>query len=260
MKKRPSRVIVGLALAILSFPALAEDRTINLENAYNVRDLGGYAAGGGRKVRWHALYRSGDLHWLSDNDVETLRQRGIKTVVDFRTEREREREPHRLPETVEQVITLPINPGNIIDFENMTTDGAVEAMQTIYRYVVNEAQPEYTVLFQILADPANAPLLFNCSAGKDRTGLAAALILSALGVDRETVFADYLLSEVHLKGKYQSQIDQDPESEPLYTVRREFLQAALDEIDTRYGGMESYLQKQLGVDTELLRSLYTVPE
>lgn len=260
MSKRPSRVIVGLALAILSFPALAEDRTINLENAYNVRDLGGYDAGDGRKVRWHALYRSGDLHSLSENDVETLRQRGIKTVVDFRTDRERELEPHRLPETVEQVITLPITPGNVIEYDNMTADDAVEAMRTIYRYIVNEGQPEYTILFQTLADPANTPLLFNCSAGKDRTGIAAALVLSALGVDRETVFEDYLLSEACLKGKYQSQIDLDPEGEPFYTVRREFLEAAFDEIDTRYGGMESYLQKQLKVDTALLRSLYTVPE
>jgi Protein tyrosine/serine phosphatase len=111
MSKHPSGVVIGLALAIMSFPTLAEDRVVELENAYNVRDLGGYSAGGGRKVRWHALYRSGDLHWLSEKDVEALRQRGIKTVVDFRMDEEREREPHRLPETVKQVITLPIVPG-----------------------------------------------------------------------------------------------------------------------------------------------------
>jgi Protein tyrosine/serine phosphatase len=114
--------------------------------------------------------------------------------------------------------------------------------------------------FQTLANPANAPLLFNCSAGKDRTGIAAALVLSTLGVDRETVFTDYLLSEVHLKEKYKSQIEEDPASEPFFTVQRNFLEAAFDEIDTRYGGMESYLRKQLKVDTELLRELYTVPE
>ncbi len=250
-------MVIGLALAFLSFPAVAEDRVVDLENAYNVRDLGGYAAAGGKKVRWNVFYRSGDLNSLSDKDVAELRRRDIKTVVDFRSEEERERQPHRLPETVQQVLLLPISPGNVLDFEMNTVDDADKGMQILYRYIVKEATPEYTRFFQVLADPANVPLLFNCSAGKDRTGIAAALLLSALGVDREAVLADYLLSAVCLKDKYQSQMDEYPEAAPFFTVRKEYLEAAFDEIDSRYGGMETYLREQLGVDAARLRDLYT---
>ena len=255
--QRELGVVFGFILTVSPLLARAAERVVELEKAYNVRDLGGYPAAAGKTVRWGLVYRSGDLHTLSDGDVEELRRRGIATVVDFRTDREREDEPHRLPATVRHVADLPITPGNLPDFETLTDKEAADILVRVNRELVTEARPQYRAFFRELADPANLPLLFNCSAGKDRTGLAAALFLSSLGVDRETVFGDYLLSAVHLRDKYQSQIDENPGLAPLYTVRREYLQAAFDEIDSRYGGTEAYLREQLGVDVELMRRLYT---
>jgi len=238
-------------------PAHAASRLLVMENAYNARDLGGYAASNGKTVRWGALYRAGDLHSLSDNDVDILRDIGIKTVVDFRTDGERQAEPHRLPPTVVNIVALPITPGNIPDLTTLTEKNAEEMMLQVYRALVTDARQQYREFFRILADPDNGPVLFNCSAGKDRTGLAAALVLLALGVDRETVYEDYLLSAEYVKDKYQRMVDENPALRPVVTVRREYLRAALDEIDAKYGGIGQYLREQLNVDTELLLKRYT---
>ena len=253
--------LVGLVfmLSPLFFPkaARAEGRLVDLEGAYNVRDLGGYAAGLGKTVKPGLVYRSGDLHSLSGRDVRELARRGIKTVVDFRTDGERETEPHKLPETVVSVIALPITPGNLPDFASLSKEGAADMMLRVNRDLVTEARPQYAAFFKALADPDNQPLLFNCSAGKDRTGLAAAFFLVSLGVDRETVYRDYLLSAACLKDKYRHMLAKHPDIGPALTVRREYLEAAFAEIDARYGGIDAYLRDQLSVDADRMRQLYT---
>ncbi len=121
---------------------------------------------------------------------------------------------------------------------------------------MRHCQPQYTEFFKILQGGNNAPLLSHCSAGKDRAGFAAALFLSSLGVDRETVIGDYMLSAQYLKGKYDKEIQAHPELEPLLTVKREYIEAALNTIDKEYGGMENYLTNNLGVDLGKMRELY----
>jgi protein-tyrosine phosphatase len=232
-------------------------RVLPLEGLYNVRDLGGYAAGE-RQVKWGRLYRSGDLNDLSGQARRSLEARRIRTIVDFRDESERTQAPDGDLATVRQNHPLPIDAGNIIDLSAVGRGVNGETlMEKLYQALADKARPQYRAFFSILAGEENAPLLFHCSAGKDRTGLGAALLLSALGVDREIILQDYLLSGPCLEGKYAEWISADPNLEPVMSVRPGYLRAALSLIDHDLGGMETYLRKDLGADIETLRRLYT---
>jgi protein-tyrosine phosphatase len=233
-------------------------RLLPLRGLYNLRDLGGYPLKGGRRVRWGLLYRGGDFDAFTPEDRDVLEKRNIKTIVDFRDKEERDLLPDGTIGTVTGSRWLPIDAGNIPGMTGSRTKSAGEAlMEKLYRILAEQARSQYREFFTILSNPANTPLLFHCSAGKDRTGLGAALILSALGAERETVFEDYLLSAECLKGKYQTWIASDPCLESLMSVRRPYLEAAFDTIDRNYGGMDRYLRDELGADPGLLRDLYT---
>jgi protein-tyrosine phosphatase len=234
-------------------------RLLPLEGLYNVRDLGGYTAGD-RQVRWGLLYRAGDLNFLTPQAKDNLETRNIKTIVDFRTRSEWEQAPDGELSTVKSRIHLPIDAGNIID---LTQAGAgadpVELMEKLYGALADKSLDQYRRFFHILAEPDSAPLIFHCSAGKDRTGVAAALLLAALGVDRETIFQDYLLSGECLEGKYTKWIKSAPHLAPFMTVDPRYIAAVFRYIDTGFGGVERYLREALGADPEQLRERYTEP-
>jgi protein-tyrosine phosphatase len=237
-------------------------RLLPLRGLYNVRDLGGYpldsVRAGRSRVKRGLLYRGGDLCPLSPEDRAVLEQRDIRTVVDFRDGGEKETAPDGAIGTARYLYELPIEAGNTLDFTGVRTGtNGTALMEELYRLIVDEARPQYRELFGILSEPRHTPLLFHCAAGKDRTGIGAALILSALGVNREIIYDDYLLSAVCLKDKYASWIAAAPHSEPLMSVRRSYLDAAFDAIDGDFGGVDAYVRDELGVDTELLRALYT---
>jgi protein-tyrosine phosphatase len=243
-------------------PRIASERLVRLEGAHNFRDLGGYATSDGRSVRWGMLYRSDDLADLNDADVATFRDLGIRWLCDFRSESERKADVDRLPTTgAPSVENLTIATGNLGSLRERILSGADED----YAQPLIEANREfatrfahrYQTLFDRLANPQNLPALIHCTAGKDRTGLAAALVLIALGVPRETVFQDYLLTNYYahehiertlLFIRFASFFRADPESvRPLLGVRREYLQAAFDAIRADYGSIERYLREGLDV-------------
>jgi protein-tyrosine phosphatase len=244
-------------------------RLLPLEGLYNVRDLGGYPAAApgepfgsppARQVVWGRLYRAGDFSGISAQAREYLEDRNIRTIVDFRDEAERSASPDGAIATVQNNIPLPISPGSIADNSTLGPETDWEAfMENLYQAIAGETRTQYRNFFRILQDGDSAPLIFHCSAGKDRTGFAAALILAALGADRETIYGDYLLTGECLKGKYNPMLIQAPYLEPVMTVRRRYLAAAFGVIDSRFGGVESYLRKELGADIDLLRELYTEP-
>jgi protein-tyrosine phosphatase len=234
-----------------------QQRFLPLEALFNVRDLGGYAAAGGRRVKWGLLYRAGDLHELTPGDRAVLEERGIKTIVDFRGQAERDYAPDCDLVTVAQNRWLPIDAGSLFSLAELKTSDAMETlMGELYIALAEKAQDPYREFFSLLQEDGNPPLLFHCSAGKDRTGFGAALILSALGVGREQIYEDYLLSCQGLGAKYASQVAASPYLEPAFSVRRSYLTAAFDWIENAYGGMEPYLAV-LGADPERLRRLYT---
>jgi protein-tyrosine phosphatase len=232
-------------------------RVLPLKSLYNVRDLGGYAAAGGRQVRWGLLYRAGDLHRIPDGDRAVLAGLNLKTIVDFRGDQEKKQAPDDPPGTV-HIRELPIEAGSILDLSRISGEISGESlMEKLYELLVSKARDRYREFFGILDDPRNAPLLFHCSAGKDRTGLAAALLLSAMGVARERVMADYMLSAECLEDKYAAWVADTPHLASVFSVRPNYLEAAFRKIDEAYGGIDRYLREEIGAEPERLRAAYT---
>ena len=175
---------------------LAADRVITLDAVHNFRDLGGYPTADGRITRWRTLFRADGLYRLTAADLEIVRALGIRTVVDLRTHAElaeRGTFPvdghpvafHHLP-----VIDLPWDP-NDAPFP----DGpAADVLLTMYLEMLDQGEARLAEALQILAIPEALPAVFHCAAGKDRTGILAALLLSALGVADDDVVADYALT------------------------------------------------------------------
>lgn len=232
-------------------------RFLPLEGVTNFRDAGGYAAADGKTVKWDVLYRSGDLTELTDNDLEFLCRRGLKTVVDFRTASEIKDAPDRLPASVTQVFNLTVDSESVFALSEANYQTGPKLMQKLNVVLVNQAQAQYRRFFEIMSQPQNTPALCHCSAGKDRTGFAVALFLAALGVSYEDIYADYLLSAPLAEAKYAWLLDKYPELQPVITVKREYLGAAFNEIDAVYGGAENYLTRELNVNINLLRKFYT---
>lgn len=233
-------------------------RDLALEGAYNFRDLGGLPVAGG-KVRTGLLFRSDDLSNLTEPDLKRLADLNLATAIDFRDRSESMFSRDRLPKTVRRTKQLVIEAGRVMGLYldgNLNHRKSMGVMVSVYRVLPIEFQRQYGEFFKIVSDPDSAPLLFHCAAGKDRTGVAAAFLLSALGADRKAVMRDYMVSRERLARKYKTGIDYSHDLEPLYTVYPEFLQATFDTIDNQLGGMESFLESKLGVDREALRARY----
>lgn len=232
-------------------------RLLPLQGAYNVRDLGGYPTAQGTQIKWRKVLRSGDLHNLTDSDLAYLNQISIKTYIDFRDIEEVSIAPDKTPHSLEHKFELPISAGSILDIDKTATEQAPTILVDMNKVFVRDCQQTYKDFFQILQKDPYSPLLFHCSAGKDRTGFGAALLLSALGVDRALVMHDYLLTNRYLVGKYDAAVAANPVLAPLVAAEEVYLQAALDVIDNEFGGMEKYLTENLDVDIDKVRSIYT---
>lgn len=232
-------------------------RLLPLQGAYNVRDLGGYPTAQGTQVKWRKVLRSGDLHQLTDTDLNYLSKISVKTYIDFRDTDEIKVAPDKTPESLEHEFALPISAGNILDIGKTAAEQAPTILVDMNKMFVRNCQDIYKEFFQIIQNDPYAPVLFHCSAGKDRTGFGAALLLSALGVDRALVMHDYLLSNRYLAGKYDAAVAANPILAPLVAAESVYLQAALDVIDTEFGGMDEYLTQNLDVDLNKIRTIYT---
>lgn len=235
-----------------------QKQLLPLEGAYNVRDLGGYQTKDGKRVKWHKVIRSGDLNHLTEKDLDYLANLGIVSYIDFRDTSEIKSTPDKFPVTLKNYFEMSVSPGNMNsleeDLENMDLNAY---MIELNRLLVRDFQYVYADFFRVLMDEKNIPLLFHCTAGKDRTGFGAALFLSSLGVDRETIMQDYLLSAEYVSEKYASIVERHPHFAPALTVKPEYLQGAFDVIDQEFGGMENYLINHLGVDLEVMKEVYT---
>ena len=231
----------------------------------NTRELGGYPVtvdGKQKTVTCGLFYRSGSPENANAADRKILESLGIKTVVDFRS-----REEKQAAFTMASIVKkseLPIDAGNlmgtILKAEewrfNPDARGAEKEMLQLYAVLPVEALKQYRVFFSLIADPANMPVLFHCSAGKDRTGVISALLLYALGADRKTMMEDYLYSSEYLRPYWEQFVSSQSYLIPYYTVKETYLEAAFRAVE-RYGGIDSYLTNELGVDIQRLRNLYT---
>lgn len=259
--------------------ALIERHLIPMEGGRNFRDLGGYQTDDGKQVKSGLLFRSGVLHHLSDADYRKIDALGISTVVDFRATEERQDEPTEWKAGDVEMLTwdyqMTFGEGDDVlsAFANPDLGGpeAEALMGDLYRVMLDQQQPHYTAMFDQLTGSDDG-LLFHCTAGKDRTGIAAALLLTALGVDRETVIADYTLSETiaslpehqnsapalsdEMDESYAFLASMSPAAlDALMGTRRSYIEAALEEMAVRSGSVDAYIREELGVSEQELQQL-----
>ncbi|MGZ6260343.1 MAG: tyrosine-protein phosphatase [Candidatus Limnocylindrales bacterium] len=241
-----------------------------LTTVVNLRDVGGHATRQGGRVRRGLLYRSGNLSELDGADRLALEHLGLRMIYDLRSDAERSRMPDRLPTGAEYVPldllagVMEGSPGQlfaVIDeperAEAVLGGGRAERIFTEqYRHFVSlpSARAGLGRLFRDLGEPSRRPALIHCATGKDRTGWAAAALLLLLGVPTETVEEDYLASGPRLAGLHQPFFDAfrarggDPALfEPIMAVRADYLETALDELHRRYGTIEAYFARGLGI-------------
>lgn len=277
-------ILAGCLVAGLFSPTEADDRRdVRLDGQPNFRDLGGYKTSDGRTVKSGLIFRSGELPRLTDDDVSKLQELGIKTVVNFLTDEEiKARGEDRLPDNV-KMTRLPIAGGDAgggglagailearqkADFSKVP----VELNPDIHRMLIRDTKKQYATLLRQLADPEKRPLVFHCSHGVHRTGTAAAIVLSALGVPWETVRKDYLLSNECRKEEVAKRLKQLREQaaknqgitpqqvdatnmKAFYILEPSYIDASLEEAVKQHGSMEKYIRDGLGITKDELTRL-----
>jgi len=236
------------------------DRILRLEGATNFRDLGGYAGRDGRPLHWRRLFRSDHLGALTAADKAALAALGLATAFDFRGEAERAAASYELHGVVQH--SLAIEPTVVQRMQDLAAGGepltaatVARLMEDLYRALVNDQSDRFAELFEHLLR-ADAPVVFHCTAGKDRTGFAAALILLALGVPRAVVVQDYLLTNQVFQQPPSAHGGIPPEAlAVLWRVQQGFLDAALHAVDADHGGIERYLARRLRLSRAALDEL-----
>lgn len=231
-----------------------------LRSASNFRDLGGHTGLDGRRVRLGRVYRSDHLAALTPDDLRTLQGMGITHRIDFRGEAERS----ALASEVAGIATLAlsIEPTVVHRVQALLAQGqepteaeAVELMCQTYRGFARDSAPVYARFFRHLLEQPT-PLVFHCTAGKDRTGFAAALLLSALGVSREDIVQDYLLTNrLYVRSPLVEARGPAHVMDVLWSVQPAFLDAALAAIEQDFGGLAPYLQGPMGLGPRELAQL-----
>jgi len=257
-------------------------RHIGLEGQANFRDLGGYQTIDDRTVKWGQVFRSGRLPKLTDDDVQSLADIGIRTVVTLLTEDDidvygRDRVPNDVQER-----SLPINSAaatalaNMINGSLKTGDFStvpIELNPEIHRLLIHDGKQEYAALLREIADPANRPIVFHCSHGVHRTGTGAAILLSALGVPWDSVREDYLLSNKYRQAEVQQRLSQlqrmaakkraipfdqvDMVNMEAFLIQGgSYIDASRLEMIDEYGSVENYISQGLDFKNEELQQLH----
>lgn len=256
-------------------------KPLAVKHAQNMRELGGYQTKDGQKVASHKLIRSAAIHLLDEQDQAYLADYGLKKIVDFRSREERVTQPDQ-PVTTAENIFLPIFPEEDKKdqeavsaspqtmFERLEKgNSAFDQMIDVYEnFVVNDAvRQQYRQFFEIILANENQKesVLFHCTAGKDRTGFGAMLLLTALGVDRKTVMADYLETNQNLSNfvaDMQQKAKESGASEKVIKgmgdmmgARPEYLDRSFAMIQQHYGDVENFLLEGIGVTNNELKDL-----
>lgn len=262
---------------------LQESRVLPIEGAINLRDLGGYETKDGRRIKWHRIYRSGQLDRFTEAGCMQMNKLAIGSVIDLRTEIEMQSYPSNtaalqgaqwlswqkgeIPEHLSDIsgwrMSLALNDSEAIR----------KAMKENYPIKLYSHRSAYRTLLDHLIN-SESPVLFHCAAGKDRTGVGAAIILGLLGVPEETIIEDYLLTQEQLSDKLESwlvggatvedqykafqQLIADIPFEiikPVFDADRTYIEYLLEYVNDRYQGFEAYAEKVLEVSEKQIEDL-----
>lgn len=257
---------------------LTGESLITLEGTHNFRDLGGFRSEDGRRVKWNTFFRADKLSSLSSKDIDIIKYIGVKTILDFRSKSE-----------------IKLNPDtNISDIEYIN----ISAMPTIkefgdnfdMNYILNESfaidilkveaiimdsyksmvfnNKAFAELVDCMENEHRTPIIFHCTSGKDRTGFAAALILSILGVPEEIIINDYIATNIYQKdisekfiNKIKKKVNNPDKIAMLnyaFNVKREFLEESFKSIKERYGSIDNYLEKEYGLTKKKKKELKNI--
>ncbi len=274
--------IAALALSLCATPTLAQDRTLQLSGVKNTRDLGGLSTADGRRVRPGRVFRSGEIDHIDASGKDRLEELGVAAIIDLRTTREATRAPARWPAgsgPARYNFPLLENESDLIDtMREKLRSGTAEAewMERTFRDSFGTVATDYTedlrkVFDVLLADAGEAPVLVHCSGGKDRTGVVTALFLTALGVPRDQIEADFLFSNIAVDADRRAERMAQTINEaqgtamtaaavwPSLGVRPEYLAHFYDTVELKYGSVDGFLSDALGLsqdDVENLRRKY----
>jgi len=250
----------------------SKKRVLKIPRVSNFRDLGGYVARDGRTVKWGQLYRSGHLADLTPRGLDLLTNLDLTTIVDFRSTYEVQRHPDRIPADV-RAIHLPVmdqvNREMSQEIRERIKNNHIEGftpdhlITKAYRQFPTEFTPAFNTFIHAVLDAKDKPVLWHCTAGKDRTGYATAILFQLLGVDQETIYRDYLLSNQYVKRLNKKTLSAIfvrgfkayRMIKPLMGVQSDWLKAAFDTLDEEWGSFESYVRDGLSLSPSDVRQL-----
>lgn len=243
-------------------------RHIALQGAVNFRDLGGYATTDGRHVKWDRIFRSADISKLTDSDLACLQKEHIGSDVDLRGVQESKQAPDRMNPNTDYILCPAGSDNNLNDWLKgvmaIKTAEQSDSMMRVFYAKTEYFAPRYKPLFEkLLALPDDKALVFHCSAGKDRTGIASALVLYTLGVPKETILADYSATDYYRSAENERMMHtwvvsmhiQEPVARVMLSAKPEYIETAFDAIVKQYGSVENFLKGPLGLDDEKIRLL-----
>jgi protein-tyrosine phosphatase len=224
----------------------AVSRHLPLSGTYNVRDIGGYRTRDGHVTRWRTMFRADSLHRLSPEAQTALLAHGVHMVIDLR----RSDELRAAPNVFASSTTVTYRHLSLLT-DTPDVPGVPQPLVEIYRQMLDARQAQICELLQALAAPGGVPAVVHCSAGKDRTGVIIALALGLVGVDVDTISADYALSATYLVGSFLKATRQRAlargytweQYQPLVQCPATFMHATLQYIEMRYGGIEAYIRR-----------------
>jgi len=245
---------------------IVSERLLTFEGINNFRDLGGYETSTGQTVRWGKIYRSGDLSSATEADLGYLSHLGIRVIFDLRHPEDIAEHQDPLPSSDTRLVALGMYGEEMrhlwetflrADSKDAADIDGRESYLQVYRSLVPSFTDKYAVIFQMMADPRNVPVVFHCLAGQDRTGIVAAILLMLLGVPDRMVVADYLLSNRYARGSEQwvAEHPNPAAVESYFDAREEYLRAGIDEIGRLYGSLEQYATNGLGMTGAMLARL-----
>lgn len=253
------KLIIGIALCMPIFSAAqvadSAKRLVRMEGAINFRDIGGYRTTDGREVKWGKVFRSADVSKLSEKDLLTLQKKHIHTVIDFRGNKESAAAPdHILPNT--DYTLCPAGSDSLPNMKDLAARMKQDSFLISFYSSTQYFGSRYRPMFQkLLSLPEGEAIMYHCTGGRDRTGMATALFLNILGVPKETIEADFVASNIYLAPLHNmmfqnlakaSNTDIEQVKKAM-ELRPELIRTMFQSIENKYGSLDSFYQQELGI-------------